>query len=537
MKKIFAIGLALVLVLTLGLVTTASVLAAMPNADYQSHSGTIHTQGGTIAECVAAPDDSKFVQMDVGSSIIMRFPGNWAAVPDGTLAPDLRVDTYDAIYQADAEILVSLDGSTWTSMGVFADTANIDLDLNGTGPVKYVMVDQNGYYIDPAYPTLGFDLDAVVALNAGTLPYGEITSPDVDEVIFGSVNLEALYYDDDPGIVQWAVRRETCTAGTNTVFGNVDGHNDSYTWDGHLFQATANTSGWMPTWYCFVFNPKEEGGEQDVRLIHHFYVGSLGDLTPTSDYNPVGTDHTVSVSIGVEVAGVEVWFDIDGPNSSESDSTTTDEFGVATFTYTGGNLGTDTITAYIDLDANGLDDGDPISTNTATKYWLEHYVTGGGIIVEGRGKTAAKITFGGNVGFDLAGNEAGQWQCNFHNVDNDDVDKGRFHTTEITDIGFFYESRLPDASPPDADYNYAHFNADGTFNGEDGWWVRVNVTDCGEGTSTVPDQIRIRLYNGSCLVYDSSDPVGDFPDAFPANRTSLDGGNIQIHPPEIPPTP
>ena len=164
---------------------------------------------------------------------------------------------------------------------------------------------------------------------------------------------------------------------------------------------------------------------------------------------------------------------------------------------------------------------------------MQHYVTGGGNITEGKGKTALKITFGGNVGLmDNYGDPVGNWNIVFHNVSTDSIDKGHFKATEITQIGFFYEPLLPDADPPDADYNYAHFNANGTLNGEDGYWVRVNVTDCGEGKNTVPDQIRIRLYHGSALIYDSH--ADDFPDADPASRTNLDGGNIQIHPPEIP---
>jgi hypothetical protein len=147
------------------LATVGTVMADTQNAVYDSHTGNIYPTGGTIAEAVAAPDDGKFIQMDVGSTIILKFPGDYAAVPDGTSAADLQVNIYDALFPASAEIFVSLDGSTWTSVGVYSDTANIDLDLVGS-PVKYVKIDQDSKYIDPAYPHLGFDLDAVVALNA-----------------------------------------------------------------------------------------------------------------------------------------------------------------------------------------------------------------------------------------------------------------------------------------------------------------------------------------------------------------------------------
>ena len=143
-----------------------TVSAATQNAAYYSHTGNIYPSSGTIAAAVAVPDDGLFVQMGPGSTIILKFPGDYFAVPDGTSAADLQVNIFDALFPAYAEVYVGLDGVNWTDVGYWADTANIDLDIEGTDPVKYVKVDQNGYYIDPAYPILGFDLDAVVALNA-----------------------------------------------------------------------------------------------------------------------------------------------------------------------------------------------------------------------------------------------------------------------------------------------------------------------------------------------------------------------------------
>ena len=60
------------------------------------------------------------------------------------------------------------------------------------------------------------------AYIAAVQPSGEITSPEDGELVFGLTDFEAVYFDDDPGGVQWAVRYETCAAATNTVFGNVD---------------------------------------------------------------------------------------------------------------------------------------------------------------------------------------------------------------------------------------------------------------------------------------------------------------------------
>lgn len=152
---------------TLCLVMVLSIPAmAEINAVYDNHYGEISISGTSIEEAVAIPEDGQFIQMAPGSYIVMSFPNGYAAVPDGTSAADLRVDTYDIPYPAEAEVFVSSDGLTWTSFGVYEDTANIDLDLKGFHLVRYVKVDQGEHYIDPAYPKLGFDLDAVVALNA-----------------------------------------------------------------------------------------------------------------------------------------------------------------------------------------------------------------------------------------------------------------------------------------------------------------------------------------------------------------------------------
>jgi hypothetical protein len=194
-RPLFAI---LALVLVLGMAPQmATPAAALPYAEYHSHGGgNFYPTGGTVAEAVATPYDGKFVQLGVESWVVLKFPDGYVAAPDGTPAPDLLIDIYDAIYDAYAEIYVSLDGSTWTSLGVHVDTANIDLDLEGTGPVKYVMVDQADNYIDPAYPDLGFDLDGVDALNS---------APDTPEVV---INIKPY---------SWPNAMNTCSQGGTPV--------------------------------------------------------------------------------------------------------------------------------------------------------------------------------------------------------------------------------------------------------------------------------------------------------------------------------
>jgi len=173
----------------------------------------------------------------------------------------------------------SPDGTTWTKDGSnpmfhITDTttpAGYRADRtytprvidDGTGVLKmYYSAKSDSSVYAVGLATLEIDLQ----------PTGEITSPDENEVVFGSVEFAATYTDDDPGIVQWAVRKGTCAAGQGTIFGNVDGYHDSYSWDGSLFTATADTSSWDPGNYCFVFNPQEESDENDIRLKREFVL-------------------------------------------------------------------------------------------------------------------------------------------------------------------------------------------------------------------------------------------------------------------------
>ncbi|HEM61926.1 MAG TPA: hypothetical protein ENO24_06515 [Chloroflexi bacterium] len=130
-----------------------------------------------------------------------------------------------------------------------------------------------------------YDLEVTGCLQ----PSGQITSPDEGQLVFGIANFDASYVDDDPAGVQWAVRYNTCDAATNTVWGNVDGYNDPFTWDGSSFHSQADTSTWTPGDYCFVFNPVEGAGEDNMRLTRWFAVGKpvAIDIKPGSEPNAI----------------------------------------------------------------------------------------------------------------------------------------------------------------------------------------------------------------------------------------------------------
>ncbi|MCA9324305.1 hypothetical protein KC992_04370 [Candidatus Saccharibacteria bacterium] len=114
-----------------------------------------------------------------------------------------------------------------------------------------------------------FDFEKVYPVS------GEIVKPTDGQHVKEWLKLKATYDDGDTendDAVQWAVRQGTCAAGTNTVLGNVDGHNDSYKWDGATFKARLDIRGLEEGEYCFVFNPTDDPGQVNVRETRNFYV-------------------------------------------------------------------------------------------------------------------------------------------------------------------------------------------------------------------------------------------------------------------------
>ncbi|MBI2356982.1 hypothetical protein HYV12_02965 [Candidatus Dojkabacteria bacterium] len=103
----------------------------------------------------------------------------------------------------------------------------------------------------------------------------EITSPLPGSTVSGMVDFTAFLTDDEVDSIQWAVRQGTCAAGTNTVFGNVDGKTDVATIDStdpanQTFSFTGDMSAMDPGMYCFIYNPAEDAGEAGIRLTSEF---------------------------------------------------------------------------------------------------------------------------------------------------------------------------------------------------------------------------------------------------------------------------
>jgi len=549
MKKIVTTLFVFVLIFGMTIPMATPVNAATQNAELMGTSGTIYLGGSasSITDGVIAPDDGKFLQLGKGSAIQMKFPGNWYAVRDGASTPDLLIDIVDADYPAEAEISISNDGINWFNIGVKSDTANIGINLDGTSypPIKYIKIYQGDNFIDDSvaeYADLGFDVDAVVANNAGQ---------------FWSVNVGAR---DNPNIppasqlsvpISWKITFPTDppppkVGASNTLFSNLIPNNSVLTLDAPLTYSNGSNYYVFRQWRVGVpTNPPTGLPEQPLnqRLINIFPHADMmsmavyqmidfGNISYEGEtINPVGISHTLWVDLAAlpgpelttpTLVGIPVQFVIQGVNSDASGVVYTNSAGKATFTYSGINPGQDQIWAYIDGNNNGsYDSGEPRSSNNSTKWWVENFVTGGGNIKESK-KVA--WTFAGMVGVNPEGGAIGSFEIVDH------INKISYHLDQFIVLSFYGGP----AESPDATNNTARFRGIGTRS--DGAEVTIviiieDVAEPGAGA----DKIAVELvYINENINLQGLIGSVDVPDLAPAppplqQLVTITGGNFQVH--------
>lgn len=155
-------------------------------------------------------------------------------------------------------------------------------------------------------------------------------------------------------------------------------------------------------------------------------------------------------------------------------------------------------------------------------------VHGGGHMLEelklgDKRKDWLDISFGGLVGDAGTAGLVGNWQINFHNVDDPAFDNSRFHTTEITDLNFFVGN-----SPTCTEA--MNFYANGELNGVPGYSIIFRAGDSSDPSSYDTDTVRVQLFCSGVAVYDTH-TTGEFNDesnCVGTARTGLDTGNIVI---------
>lgn len=152
-------------------------------------------------------------------------------------------------------------------------------------------------------------------------PTGEITAPLANATVTSTTTLLATYDDGDDindDDVQWAVRAGTCSTATATVFGNVDGKNDPYSWDGASFSAIIDTGTTTPGTHCFIFNPTDDARQPDLRLTREFVIEEIVVEEPNNvdlaisktATNTVEIDHTFVYTLVVTNNGPETATDV-----------------------------------------------------------------------------------------------------------------------------------------------------------------------------------------------------------------------------------
>jgi len=139
-------------------------------------------------------------------------------------------------------------------------------------------------------------------------------------------------------------------------------------------------------------------------------------------------------------------------------------------------------------------------------------LNGGGQIVEGE----YNVSFGGNVK-NLGNSLKGQFQANFHNVSDEDVSGGRFHSTEITDATWFEGAGNCEAA--------MNVTMTGRFNGEADYELVVRA-------GNDEDTLRLTLSDPTNTVVYDTFVSGDFPgesNCVGTARTGVDSGDLKIN--------
>jgi extracellular elastinolytic metalloproteinase len=231
--------------------------------------------------------------------------------------------------------------------------------------------------------------------------------------------------------------------------------------------------------------------------------GSTLTLTPQSAMNTVGTQHCVTATLrdssGNPIRNATIRFSVSPPNAT-SGSGTTNNSGQATFCYTGTNTGTDTITAYADLNRDGVQQGTEPS-DAATKTWNPPSTPNCAVDVNNGGQITTdagdRATFGGHARVSGTGVASGNEQYQDH---------GPAMPLNVKALN------VQSVVCPGA--GEALISGQASVDGSGSVDYQIHVRDAGEpGTS---DKYGIKLTVGTTTVYDSG-------------YHTLESGNVQIH--------
>ena len=162
-------------------------------------------------------------------------------------------------------------------------------------------------------------------------------------------------------VIRYSVTGANSTSGTATTDSNGDA-TISYTGT----NAGADT---VTAYADYNNNGSQDSGEPSVTATVTWTLTASLSLSPTTTTPGVGSTSYTAVALTTSnggVPGVVVHYSVSGANSA-SGTMTTDGSGNTVISYTGNNSGTDTLTAYADMNNNGSQDsGEPTASVTIT---------------------------------------------------------------------------------------------------------------------------------------------------------------------------
>ncbi len=238
---------------------------------------------------------------------------------------------------------------------------------------------------------------------------------------------------------------------------------------------------------------KLAGTVDETHVWNTSYAAYTLTASPMADINQPGTSHSVTANVTPAAPGVKVHFEIlpDGVNYGQGAIISTNNKGIATWTYTDKSLreGTDNIRVWIDRDGNGSFEASNDSSIVVKGVWLNNFVTGSGNIMDGN---RMAWTFGGSVG--MLGREM---QGEFEVIDH--VRKVIYRSYSLNPSNTFFPPNsmgFPTDSLP-ADAKIVTFSGTFTNNLDDSKIdLSIWVVDAGEPGANI-DRISVRTGTGA----------------------------------------
>jgi hypothetical protein len=299
------------------------------------------------------------------------------------------------------------------------------------------------------------------------------------------------------------------TGATSMSAGNAAGT----TYDGatQLLQAATQVSPGTHSLYLSIFDQGDRNYDS-ATMIDNIVIGTVPNpgeacqpgaqeqnynmtLTPASDTNPVGSNHTVTATLsdansGDPINGKNVKFTVTGANPGTGTSATNSS-GQATYTWTGANAGDDTIVACADTDGDGnyCEAGEP--TASATKHWEGPSSGNIGRMVSNGKRSGA--TFASNVDCDaaVATGRARPFQIQWSNGGTK-----TFKATSYSAVNCFDDpSFTPSPSPATTAFDTQTGTAAGTLNGAPGYTLEWRLED--HGAPNPADAARLKVTRNS----------------------------------------